>query len=102
MKFLYSVRLEDEIGKFRRLGGRNLNFACWADDTDLILEFLILGVLIQNYHKNHIKKIKIPIHHPSRQYSGAAWPQAKVALYLFPHGPFLPHFFRQRIKSVYN
>ena len=51
MNFLYSVRLEDEIGKFRRLGGRNLNFTCWADDTDLILEFLILGVLIQNYHK---------------------------------------------------
>ena len=47
MKFLYSVHLEDEIGKFRRLGGRNLNFAR-ADDTDLILEFLILGVLIQN------------------------------------------------------
>ena len=58
MKFLYSVHLEDEIGKFRRLGGRNLNFACWADDTDLILEFLILGVLIQNYHKKSYLKNK--------------------------------------------
>ena len=58
-KFLYFVGLEDEIGKFRLLGGRNLNFVRWADDIGLVLGFLMLGVLIQNYLKNRIKKIKI-------------------------------------------
>jgi len=49
MNFLYSVRLEDEIGKFRRQGGRNLNFSCWADDTDLILEFLMKASFMKQW-----------------------------------------------------
>ena len=41
--------------------GLTPNFVCWADNTCLVLEFLISRVLIHNYRKKSYKKIKIPI-----------------------------------------